>query len=129
MPLDLKVVLISSADLYQELHEADPEFSQLFKVQARFDGTMPLGAALATYPSFLADVVRERRLLPLTADAVTELFFYGGRLAESQRKVTAQLGLLAEVATEASYRAQRKRRDVVDGAEILRRARRSATAQ
>lgn len=119
MPLDLKVVLISSADLYQELHEADPEFSQLFKVQARFDSTMPMGAAIATYPSFLADVVRDRRLLPLTTDAVTELLFYGGRLAESQRKVTAQLGLLAEVATEASYRAQRKNRTVVDGAEIL----------
>jgi len=119
MPLDLKVVLISNAELYQDLHEADPEFSQLFKIQARFDSTMPLAAALATYPSFLADVVRERRLLPLTADAVTELFFYGGRQAESQRKVTAQLGLLAEVATEASYRAQRKNRTVVDGAEIL----------
>ncbi|HRI62950.1 MAG TPA: AAA family ATPase [Polyangium sp.] len=119
MPLDLKVVLISGPELYQELHDADPEFSQLFKVQARFDGTMPLGAALATYPSFLADVVRERRLLPLTNDAVAELFFYGGRQAESQRKVTAELGLLAEVATEASYRAQRKNRTFVDGAEIL----------
>jgi len=118
MPLDLKVVLIASPDLYQDLHEADPEFSQLFKVQARFEGTMPVGAALATYPSFLADVVRERRLLPLTADAVAELLFYGGRLAESQRKVTAQLGLLAEVATEASYRAARKNRTIVDGAEI-----------
>ncbi len=119
MPLDLKVVLISSADLYQELHEADPEFSQLFKVQARFDSTMPLGAALAAYPAFLADVVRERGLLPLTADAVTELFFYGGRLAENQRKVTAQLGMLAEVATEANYRAKRRGRTVIDGAEIL----------
>ncbi|MRG94428.1 ATP-binding protein [Polyangium spumosum] len=118
MTLDLKVVLIASPDLYQDLHEADPEFSQLFKVQARFEGTMPLAAALATYPSFLADIVRERKLLPLTADAVAELFFYGGRLAESQRKVTAQLGLLAEVATEASYRAARKGKPVVDGGEI-----------
>ncbi|MDI1450166.1 AAA family ATPase [Polyangium sp. 6x1] len=118
MQLDLKVVLIASPDLYQDLHEADPEFSQLFKVQARFEGTMPLAAALATYPSFLADIVRERRLLPLTSDAVAELFFYGGRLAESQRKVTAQLGLLAEVATEASYRAARKDKRIVDGAEI-----------
>ncbi len=42
IPLDLKVVLITSPQLYQELHEADPEFSQLFKVQARFEPTLPL---------------------------------------------------------------------------------------
>jgi predicted ATP-dependent protease len=71
------------------------------------------------YPSFLADIVRERRLSPLTADAVAELFFYGGRLAESQRKVTAQLGLLAEVVTEAGYRATQKGKTVIDGAEII----------
>jgi predicted ATP-dependent protease len=118
MQLDLKVVLIASPDLYQDLHEADPEFSQLFKVQARFEGSMPLGAALAAYPAFLADIVRDRRLLPLTADAVAELFFYGGRVAESQRKVTAQLGLLAEVVTEAGYRAQKRGKTVIDCAEI-----------
>jgi predicted ATP-dependent protease len=119
MPLDLKVVLIASPDLYQDLHEADPEFSQLFKVQARFDGTMPIGEALAAYPAFLADVVRDRKLLPLTNDAVTEMLFYGGRLAESQRRVTAQLGLLAEVTTEASYRAANKGMQKVDAGEIV----------
>lgn len=118
MPLDLKVVLIASPDLYQDLHEADPEFSQLFKVQARFEGTMPVSSALTAYPTFLADVVRERKLLPITSDGVTELMFYGGRLAESQRKVSAQLGLLAEVATEASYRAAAKGKQAVDAREI-----------
>ena len=38
--------------------------------------------------------------------------FYGGRLAESQTKVTAQLGSIAEVAIEAG--------DVVPAASVLR---------
>jgi predicted ATP-dependent protease/predicted kinase len=118
IPLDLKVVLITSPQLYQELHEADPEFSQLFKVQARFEPTLPLGQAMSTYPSFLAGIARDRGLPPLLPDAVAELLFHGGRLAESQTKVTAQLGLIAEVAIEAGYRAQQRGHQVIDGAEV-----------
>jgi predicted ATP-dependent protease len=112
------VVLIASPQLYQDLHEADPEFSQLFKVQARFEPTIPLDKALATYPSFLAGIARDRGLPPFTPDAVAELLFHGGRLAESQTKVTAQLGLIAEVANEAGYRAQERNLSHVDGAQV-----------
>ncbi|HVY47025.1 MAG TPA: AAA family ATPase [Minicystis sp.] len=118
IPIDLKVVLIASPTLYQELHEADPEFSQLFKVQARFEPTLPLSEALVTYPSFLASFSRDRGLPPLTADAVAALVFHGGRLAESQTKVTAQLGLIAEVATEAGYRAVQRGHAAIDSAEV-----------
>ena len=67
MPIDVKVVLIASPGLFQELHEADPEFSQLFKVQARFEPTLPLGEALVTYPSFLAGLCRSRGLPPISS--------------------------------------------------------------
>jgi predicted ATP-dependent protease len=118
IPLDLKVVLIASPQLYQDLHEADPEFSQLFKVQARFEPTLTLGQAMSTYPSFLAGIARDRGLPPLRPDAVAELIFHGGRLAESQTKVTAQLGLIAEVAIEAGYRAQQRGQAYIDGSEV-----------
>jgi predicted ATP-dependent protease len=116
--IDVKVILIASPLLYQELHEADPEFSQLFKVQARFEHTLPIGRALSTYPEFLAGFARSRGLPPLTAGAVLELLFYGCRLAESQTKASAQLGLIAEVASEAAYRAKRQGKTVVDDATV-----------
>jgi predicted ATP-dependent protease len=119
MPIDLKVVLIASPSLYQDLHEADPEFSQLFKVQARFEPTLSIEEAIVTYPAFLASLARDRELPQLTPDAVSELLFHGGRLAESQTKVTAQLGLIAEVATEAGYRAASRGKDRVDGAQVM----------
>lgn len=117
--IDLKVILVTSPILYQELHEVDSEFSQLFKVQARFEPTIPLAKALVTYPTFLADVARDRSLLPLTADAVSELLFHGGRLAESQTKVSAQVGMIAEVALEAGYNAARKGLKEINGAQVL----------
>lgn len=119
LPIDVKVVLIASPPLFQELHESDPDFSQLFKVQARFEPTLPIEEAMRTYPAFLAGLAHERGLPPLTADAVAELLFLGGRLAESQRKVSAQLGAIAEVAIEAGYRAERAGRNVIDAAEVV----------
>lgn len=121
IPIDVKLMLVAGPHLFQELHAADPEFSQLFKVQARFEPTLPIQDAARTYPAFLSGLSKERNLLPMTRDAVAELIFHGGRLAESQTKVTASLGLIAEVATEASYLSQRRGRPAID-AEAVREA-------
>lgn len=115
IPLDLKVILVASPALYQELHELDPEFSQLFKVQARFEHQLTVSQAIVTYPSFLAGFLRDRGLPPMTGRAVCQLLEHGCRLNESQSKVSAQLGLIAEVASEAAYRARRDGLDVIDG--------------
>jgi predicted ATP-dependent protease len=120
IPIDVKVVLIAGPSLFQELHDADPEFSQLFKVQARFEHTLSYEEGLRTYGPFLAGLVERRKLLPLSRDAVRELLYLGGRHAESQTKVTSRLGLIAEVASEASFVAGRRdaneveKRDVID---------------
>ena len=71
-----------------------------------------------TYPQFLAGFLNNRGLPPLTHDAVVELLLHGCRLAESQTKASAQMGLIAEVATEAAYRAERKKRKVVDATTV-----------
>lgn len=118
IPLDVKVILLAGPSLFQDLHAADPEFSQLFKVQARFEPTLPVEDAKRTYPAFLSGLARARELLPVSRDAVVELIFHGGRLAESQSKVTASLGLIAEVVTEASYLAQRRNVTTIDAADV-----------
>lgn len=118
IPIDVKVILVAGPSLFQDLHAADPEFSQLFKVQARFEPTLPLEEAKRTYPAFLAGLSNARKILPMNRDAVAELIFQGGRLAESQSKVTSCLGLIAEVATEASYIARKRALDVIDASAI-----------
>jgi predicted ATP-dependent protease len=112
--LDIKVILVASPSLYQELHELDAEFSQLFKVQARFEHQITFAQAMVTYPAFLAGFLRDRGLPPMTAAAVAQLLAYGCRLNESQSKVSAQIGLVAEVASEAAYTARRAGLDIID---------------
>lgn len=119
MPLDIKVILVASPSQYHELFEADPELGQLFRVLARFDWTLPLDVALRTYPAFLSGLAREGATPHFTRDAVAELLFHGGRVVESQTKVTARLGLVAEIATEAGYRARREGRALVTGADVV----------
>lgn len=120
IPINVKVILIASPGTYQELHESDPEFSQLFKVEARFEFELSATEALLTYPTFLAAISADRKYLPFAADAVAELLYYGGRAVESQTKVTAQLGLIAEVATESNYIAVQEGRTIVTGADVVR---------
>ena len=50
----------------------------------------------------------------MTAAAVAELLAYGYRLNESQTKASAQLGLIAEVASEAAHRARQNGEEIVD---------------
>lgn len=118
IPIDVKVILVAGPGLYQELHAADPEFSQLFKVQARFEPTFTVDEAIQAYPTFIAGLGKTRGILPATRDAVRELLFYGGRVAESQTKVTSRLGVVAEVMTEASYLANQKGQKRVDGGHV-----------
>lgn len=120
IPVDVKVILVAGPYLYKDLHDADPEFSQLFKVQAWFEPTLSFKQALETYPGFMASHAVERGLPHMTAGAVSELMFYGGRLAESQTKVTAQLGLIAEVAVEAGYLAKREKQPLIDTVHVQR---------
>ncbi len=114
VPIDVKVILIASPGTYQDMHESDPEFSQLFKVQARFESELSVEEAIVTYPAFLASIGRDRGHLPMSADAVAELLYHGGRTAETQTKVTAELGMIAEVTAEASYIAERAGKTVID---------------
>ncbi|MBL8743047.1 MAG: AAA family ATPase, partial [Myxococcales bacterium] len=60
IPIDVKLMLVAGPHLFQELHAADPEFSQLFKVQARFEPTLPIQDAARTYPAFLSGLSKER---------------------------------------------------------------------
>lgn len=119
IPIDLKVILVAGPGLFQELHAADPEFSQLFRVQARFEPTLPFEEARHTYPAFLSGLVRKRGLLHMTREAVAALIFHGGRLGESQSKVTSQLGLVGEVAVEASYLATKQGKELIDGETVM----------
>ncbi|HKE87659.1 MAG TPA: ATP-binding protein, partial [Vicinamibacterales bacterium] len=89
IPLDLKVILIGPAALYQTLHQVDVDFPELFGVKAEFAPDMDWSEEnLASYSAFLSLVVRDRGLLHFDRSAVARIVEHGSRLRDHQRKLT-----------------------------------------
>jgi lon-related putative ATP-dependent protease len=102
LPLDVKVVLFGDRLLYYLLHEHDPEFRELFKVQADFADSLPRGPQGAqSYARFVASTCRRDAMLPFDRAAVARLIDHGARLAEDSEKLSAHLENLADLVREA----------------------------
>jgi predicted ATP-dependent protease len=114
IPLDLKVILIGPAGLYQTLHQVDVDFPELFGVKAEFAPDMDWSEEnLASYSAFLSRLVHDRGLLHFDRAAVARVVEHGARLRDHQRKLTAQFLDVAKLAVEASHWAGKAGHDVV----------------
>jgi predicted ATP-dependent protease len=114
IPLDLKVILIGPAGLYQTLHQVDVEFPELFGVKAEFAPDMDWREEnLASYSAFLSRMVQDRGLLHFDRSAVARIVEHGARLRDHQRKLTARFLDIAKLAVEASHWAGKAGHQVV----------------
>lgn len=106
IPLDVKVVLIGSRLLYYLLTIYDPEFLELFKVEADFDEDVRRDPETeGLFPGILAGLVRSKNLLPLAADAVALVIQRAIRLAGDQKRISVHMRQLSELLEEANYHA------------------------
>ncbi len=106
IPLDVKVVLIGPPRLYYLLYFFDEDFPRLFKIKADFDTIVDRTADhVAEYAAFIRQEAQARKLLPFEPSAVAAIIDEAGRHAQHQRKLSARFSEVADLATEASYRA------------------------
>jgi predicted ATP-dependent protease len=104
LPLDVKVVLFGDRLLYYLLHEYDPDFRELFKVQADFSDRLPRCAeGIDFYARFIATVCRREGLVAFDRTAVARVVDHGARLGEDSEKLSAHLQDLADLLREADY--------------------------
>src|SRR5262249_21126696 len=74
IPLDLKVIMIGPAALYQTLHRMDEDFPELFGVKAEFAPDMDWSEEnLASYAAFLSLIVHGRGLRQFDISAVARI--------------------------------------------------------
>lgn len=111
IPLSLKVVLVGDRELYYLLAGHDPEFEDLFKVQADFEDVMERSTdAMKLFARFIATMVKTENLLPLTAAAVARLVEEASRVAEDAQRLSLRVGALADIVREAHFWAGEQRR-------------------
>lgn len=116
IPLNCKIIIIGTPELYYLLHHHDPDFRKFFKAKAEFDGMMCNSEENARqYASFVAAKCAEEGLLPFAADGVARVLEYSARLIADKRRLSSRFLDVADLIREASYFAGR------DGVTIVAR--------
>lgn len=119
IPLDIKVVVLGDRMLYYLLQEYDPDFSELFKVQADFEEQIARNSENnLLLARMIATLIRKEELLPFHRDAVAQIIDYASRHVEDAEKLTTHMRSIADLLRESDYWARQEERDVVRGEDI-----------
>jgi lon-related putative ATP-dependent protease len=107
--LNVKVIMVGDAYIYQMLYELDDDFKKVFKVRADFDTEMPnQQKSISSYVSFIKTLCEMEKLHTFDLSGVTEMVEYGVRLSGQQKKLSTRFSVLADVIREASYWAAKE---------------------
>lgn len=121
IPLQLKVIIIGSRQIYYTLQDLDPDFQEMFRVLVDFDEDIPLAEdSLEQFAQLLKTRTSEEGMAPLSATAVARLATYSARLAEHQGRLSARIGDLFQLVSEADFIRQLANEPVTDLGHIER---------
>jgi len=114
IPIKLKVVLVGERLLYYLLSAYDPDFQELFKVEADFENDVPRNKDnTRLYAQLVATLGRVNKILPLDRDAVARIIEHASRLADDSGKLTTHVRKITDLLRESEHFAQREGRDII----------------
>ena len=119
IPLDVKVALLGDRMLYYLLSQADPEFSELFKVQADFEEEMdrnPENQEL--YARLIASQIRNDDLRPFDRSAVARVLEHSARMIGDSEKMSIATRDIADLLRESSYWAGQNGDQIVTAGDV-----------
>lgn len=109
VPLNVKLIVVGNPLLYHLLYLYDDDFREIFKIKADFDteiGGDVQGGRL--YGQFVRKLSRDEGLPPFDAAGVAELVRASTRLAENQKKFTAEFARMTDIVHEAAFWARKE---------------------
>lgn len=119
IPLDVKVILIGGADLYQLLYHYDEDFRKLFKVRADFDVEMDYNEDnVLRMASFIHTRCEEDGLKVFDKTAVAKIVEFSARIVSHQQKLSTRFNQIVEIIYEADTWAQLMGDSVVEGKHV-----------
>ncbi len=115
IPIDVKVVLLGSRDLYYTLQDYDEEFYELFRVLVDFDHEIPLdNTTLKDFVGRVRNHVASLGLDNISAKAMYRLVEYSLRMAEHQQRLSAKFADVIELLCEANYFCKQQNKTELD---------------
>ncbi|VAW58045.1 ATP-dependent protease La Type II [hydrothermal vent metagenome] len=104
IPLTIKVIVLGSRDAYYMLHEIDPDFPELFKIEADFEEEVSRNeGSTLQYARLIASRARKFKLKDLNAAAVARLIEFSSRLADDSEKLSTRLRTIDDLLIETQY--------------------------
>ena len=114
IPLNLKVILIGNANIYQTLLAMDSDFRKLFKIKVEFEDDAPItDDNLNKLARIVHGFCAHEELPHLDKNAMARLVEYASKLAGSHHKVSTRFDDLIQVVGEAATWAKISRSKVV----------------
>ncbi|SDW76204.1 Lon protease family protein [Marinobacter mobilis] len=121
IPVSVKVVLLGDRMLYYLLSHYDPDFLELFKVEADFaDDLERREDGYLLYARMVATIARSLGTRPVQRDAVARLIEHGSRMADDQRKVSAHDRVIRDLLSEADHWAGTEGAHTMDASHVQR---------
>ncbi|MFT7517349.1 MAG: putative ATP-dependent protease [Myxococcota bacterium] len=122
VPIKLKVVLVGDSNLYDHLHDDEPDFPRIFKVKAEFEDSLPLMKKhAASMAHSLHYISKEEHLLPIAKTGMCALLERAVNDSGSRKRISTRLPIIADYLRESSFYAAQQghksiQRDDVDAA-------------
>ncbi len=121
IPLNVKIILVGSGDIYYLLEELDNEFNEMFKVLADFDYDIPITpVSICHFAALMKKQAVDSGAKPLTTAAIASLMEHSCRLAENQHRFSARINDTLELIGEANLFAKQAPGDMLDRTDIER---------
>ena len=119
IPLSVKVVLIGERRYYYLLEEYDPEFSELFKVQADFEDEMVRSRGnVELLARWLATTIRREGLKHLNRGGIARLVEAVARKAGDSERLSADIHYAIDLVREAHYWARQHGAELIGEGEV-----------
>jgi lon-related putative ATP-dependent protease len=121
IPVDVKVILLGSYEIFHKLQNYDVKFNKIFNVRADFDYEVERNhETVQQYAGFIARTCKEENLLPFTAKGVSAIVEFGEKFVSHQHKMTLRLGYVAGILKEADYWARKGDSLVVEEEHVIK---------
>jgi predicted ATP-dependent protease len=103
IPLNVKVILVGSRDIYYLLEEMDSEFNEMFRILADFDNYIPLNnESIQRFARLMLNQAADSGAKPLTRSAIEGLVEHSCRLSENQHHFSAHIKDSLDIIAEAN---------------------------
>ncbi len=119
MPINVKVVLIGDAMIYQMLSVYDEDFWEIFKVKADFHYEIDRTKEhMLDYAAFISGCCEECETRHFDPSGVAKALEYSARTVADQEKLSSRFAQIKEIIEEANYWANKEKSKYISASHV-----------